>query len=190
MLMIQKALFTLGTAVLLAGCVASIPPVEVTRFHLGQEIKPGRLAFDGDSALEAIPYREAVAVALEGRGFSRTVATIRPDYIAIITPSRVSRAEARRSPFSIGIGGGTGGPVGVGVGTSIALGGKSQTVVVSRLKVQLKRVADQQIIWEGRAETQALATAPGAQPGLAAKKLAMALFADFPGESGKTIVVP
>jgi hypothetical protein len=45
-------------------------------------------------------------------------------------------------------------------------------------------------VWEGRAETQAPANAPAAQPGLAADKLASALFKDFPGESGRTITVP
>ena len=46
------------------------------------------------------------------------------------------------------------------------------------------------VVWEGRAQTEAPGNAPAAQPGLAADKLARALFQDFPGESGRTITVP
>ena len=56
--------------------------------------------------------------------------------------------------------------------------------------VQIRNRADKSVIWEGRAETEAPASAPAAQPGLAADKLAAALFKDFPGVSGQTVRVP
>jgi hypothetical protein len=54
----------------------------------------------------------------------------------------------------------------------------------------MKRASDDLVVWEGRAQTEAPNTAPAAQPGLAADKLARALFQDFPGESGRTITIP
>ena len=45
-------------------------------------------------------------------------------------------------------------------------------------------------IWDGRAQTNARANSPAIQPGLAAQKLADALFVGFPGESGTTVTLP
>jgi hypothetical protein len=52
------------------------------------------------------------------------------------------------------------------------------------------RRSDQVVIWEGTAVQAAKAGSPAAQPGIAASKLAEALFKDFPGVSGETIRVP
>jgi hypothetical protein len=52
------------------------------------------------------------------------------------------------------------------------------------------RRSDNLVIWEGRATQSADAKSPAAQPGIAASKLAEALFTDFPGDSGKTVTVP
>jgi Domain of unknown function (DUF4136) len=178
-------------AVSLGGCAATIPPVEVTRFHLGTEIAAGPVRIAGDSTLEATPYVAAVSQAMAGRGFTDVGLTKTPPlYVATVAQSRLTRAQAKRSPISIGIGGGSfGRNVGVGVGTSVGIGGGVQQIVVTRLSVQLKRASDQQAVWEGRAETEAPAKAPASQAGLAAKKLADALFWDFPGVSGTTITV-
>jgi hypothetical protein len=46
------------------------------------------------------------------------------------------------------------------------------------------------VIWEGKASQTAKAGSPAAQPGIAASKLAAAMFKDFPGVSGETIRVP
>jgi hypothetical protein len=78
---------------------------------------------------------------------------------------------------------------GLGVGIGINLSGKPKPVVATRLRVQLRNAADKRAIWEGRAETQAKEGSPAAQPGLAAGKLADALFQGFPGQSGATITV-
>lgn len=172
----------------LAGCAATIPPVEVTRFHLKQPIAGGALAIETAPTIEGATYGNAVRNGLVRHGFNEGTPA---DYTAKTTFSRLSREQARSSPFRIGIGGGSyGGGLGIGVGTSIGLGSTRREIVVTRLAVQLVRNSDKSVVWEGRAETEAPANAPAAQPGLAAQKLAEALFADFPGESGKTVLVP
>ncbi len=181
----------LATALTLGGCAASIPPVEVTRFHLGNDIQRGSVApAPGIMSLEASTYRAAVERELNRLGFP-TSSDAR--YIFTTDVSRDTRAAlARRSPISIGIGGGTGGyGGGVGLGASFGLGGsRSRETVVTRLSVQLRDRNTQSVVWEGRAETEAPSNAAAAQPGLAADKLADALFRDFPGVTGRTISVP
>lgn len=189
--------FALVFPALLAGCAATIPPVQVTRFHLGQPIPAGNVAIvplaGGDSqGLEFRTYAAAVARELGRLGYAENASGQTP-LIAELDYSRGTRTDyARRSPVTIGIGGGSfGSHVGVGVGTSFGLGGNAtRDTVITRLSVRLKSRVDSKPIWEGRAETQSPANAPSAQPGLAADKLANALFRDFPGRSGETITVP
>jgi Domain of unknown function (DUF4136) len=188
----KTRLLLLSTALALGGCAASIPPVQVTRFHLGNEITraPVALASVGTS-LERAAYDAAVARELARLGFAAGDTNAR--YIFSTDVTRDARAAApKRSPISIGIGGGTGGyGGGVGAGVSFGLGGnKSSQTVVTRLSVQLRERGGKGVVWEGRAETEAPSSAPAAQPGLAADKLATALFKDFPGDSGRTITVP
>jgi len=57
------------------------------------------------------------------------------------------------------------------------------------MQVQIKRRSDGTAIWEGRAMTEAKGQSPDASPQAAVAKLAHAMFAGFPGESGKTISV-
>jgi hypothetical protein len=45
------------------------------------------------------------------------------------------------------------------------------------------------VVWEGRARLEARDGTPYASSAAAVDKLAMALFKDFPGESGRTISV-
>lgn len=180
---------------LLPACAATIPPVEVTRFHVNGEIAPGITATgavtgqDG-SSIEFRTYALAVSRELARLGFAEGANAL---YTAEIGYARDARERlAQRSPVTIGIGGGTfGRNLGVGLGTSFGIGGNnSRQVIVTRLDVQLKRASDGAVVWEGRAQTEAPSNAPAAQPGLAADKLARALFSGFPGESGKTITVP
>jgi hypothetical protein len=177
----------------LSGCVASIPSVEVTRFHLGQSIAPGKVSIEalggGDPQnMEFRAYAAAAAKALAGAGFAMAEDTTSP-YIAVVGVSRDSRQGVqKRSPISIGVGGGTGG---FGGGASFGFGGaRAGGTVLIQMSVRLLKRADRSTIWEGRAKTQAPATSPAIQPGLAAPKLANALFKDFPGVSGATITVP
>lgn len=184
----------IGAALALGGCAASIPPVEVTRFHLNQPIAPGTVAIDtavpGVKSPEYVTYANAVSIELQQMGFA-PAAIGESAYIATIAVARDTRAAlAQRSPFSIGIGGATGGyRSGLGVGVGFNFGGRPRDVIVTELRVQMKRRAGGEVIWEGRAETEARENAPAAQPGIAAGKLAAALFKDFPGQSGHTITV-
>ncbi len=175
----------------LSGCAATIPPVEVTRFHLNQPIAPAPVAVDAGASLEAAAYGAAVKQALARIGFGEVPDGTPAAYLAKVSFERTTRAQTKQAPVSIGIGGGSfGGGLGIGVSTALGIGGGIRQIIVTRLSVQLVRSADATIVWEGRAHTTAPATAPGAQPGLAAEKLANALFRDFPGRSGQTITVP
>jgi Domain of unknown function (DUF4136) len=188
---------SLSSLVLLGGCTASIPPVEVTRFHAGPTIAPAPIALvplgGGDAqALEFRSYAAAVSKQLTSLGFSDAVDAKSP-YIAEVDYSRGTRTDyARRSPVTIGVGGGTGGGgFGIGLGTSFGIGGDgSKETVLTKLSVRIKSRLDGKPVWEGRAQTAAPSRAPSAQPGIAAEKLAAALFKGFPGLSGETITVP
>lgn len=180
----------------LAGCAATLPPVEATRFHLGQTIEPGSVAvvaIPDPKSIEMQGYVAAVEAELTRLGFTiAPVADAR--YSAGLELTRGSRPSVSngRAPVSIGIGGSTGSygsGLGLGVGFNLG-GGKSGEATVTQLAVQIKQASDGSVVWEGRARITARASSAAAQPGLAAGKLAAALFKDFPGESGRTISVP
>jgi len=177
----------------LSGCAASIPHVEVKRFYLGQQPDCGSVvieAAEGQNAanLEFGTYAAAVSRELIRLGYPLEGKAI---YRIFLGFDRAERQVAKRSPVTIGIGGGSfGGNVGIGLGTSFGVGKSTSAIIGTRMSVQMKRISDGAVVWEGRAQTEAPANAPAAQPGLAADKLSRALFQDFPGESGRTITVP
>jgi hypothetical protein len=188
----------LGALAALGACATPTPPVDVTRFHLGQAIERGTIFVEpvpgGDpSSLEFGTYAAAVATQLRGIGYVPTTDIGRALYVAVIDVQRgVRPAGPARSPVTIGVGGGTGGwggGVGGGVSFGVGGGGQGRAVIATELRVQLKRRSDGSVMWEGRARTEARESAPAAQPGLAAERLADALFQGFPGESGRTITV-
>ena len=188
----------------LAGCetTARSGPVQVTRFHLGAPLERGTLSVEaapgaGPAGLEFNAYAAAVQHELFGQGFSAPAA---PDaagqYVAVIGFDRHTReGPPRRSPFTIGIGGGGysggyGGGVGLGGGVSFPIGkSHSRDIIGTEMSVQIRRRSDGTVIWEGRAQTEADERAPAAQVDQAAGKLAHALFLGFPGESGRSITV-
>jgi len=190
--MASLALFSLG------GCMTAMAPVDVTRFHDNGVARAGTIivsaadARDTDS-LEFRTTANAVSAALGRVGYSVVGAgQSGGEYRALVTLTRetIQPGQARRSPVSVGVGGSTGSyGSGLGLGIGINLSGKPKPVVASRLSVQIRRASDNAAIWEGRAETQAKEGSPAAQPGIAAGKLADALFRDFPGKSGVTITV-
>jgi len=198
----QRSIPSFATAAVLpllllaGGCATALAPVDVTRFHSDSVAWQGSVAIvpanpaDADS-LEFRTTANAVSAALARTGF--TVRDSGPgEYEAIVGIERQTwqPGEQRRSPVSVGVGGSTGSyGSGLGLGIGIDLSGKPKPVVATSLRVQLRRAADKAAIWEGRAETQAKEGTPAAQPGLAAGKLADALFKDFPGPSGVTITV-
>ena len=183
----------------LSGCVATLNPVDVTRFHVGeqgQSIERGTImVVAGPSAdaqtLEFRSFASAVGRALQGAGYQEVRSDADAVFIAQTSFDRSIRpAGAKRSPVSVGVGGSTGrygGGLGVGIG--INLSGKPKDIVDTELKVAIRRKADNAIIWEGRAVLEAKQGTAGAQPGLVAAKLADTLFRGFPGPSGRTIRV-
>jgi hypothetical protein len=174
----------LGVA-LCAGTAVYAKPVQVTRFAATGEIVRGPAAPAAAAvSLEQSTYDAAVSRELAQAGFAAE-GTARYTYTAEVTKD-VRRDPIRRSPVTIGIGGGTGGyGGGFGIGGSFGIGssrGRDTTMIT--LFVQLRDRASGKVVWEGRAQTDS--TAPG---GERIERLAAALFRDFPGQTGRTISV-
>ena len=204
----MRALFPLlALAATLSACATPIPPVEVTRFHridAAHAISPGSVRVsvsDGSGAaspsLIDASYAAAVSQQLTALGLRSESASAAPvDYVATVVIDRATRtADQAGNGVSVGVGGSTGSygsGLGVGVGLDLTrlFSGGTREVVTTRMAVRLTRSGDALPLWEGRAETAARAGTPAAQPGLDADKLARALFASFPGQSGQTVRVP
>lgn len=190
---------------LLAGCQTSDQGrgvrqgASVTRFHQEQPIARGEIAiapFDSAQAdsLEFAQLAASVERELVRLGWRVTRDRENSEQTALIRVEQGSRAAmGSRSGVSIGIGGGTGGyrsGVGVGVGATIPVGSRSSNeIVVTELSVRIQRRSDGGVFWEGRAELEARANSPLAGRAAAVDRLAEALFRDFPGASGQTLVV-
>ncbi len=191
-----KPLAALVSIVALAGC-ATTPATRVTRFHLGDSIARGEIAVEplvpaDQGSLEYQTYASIVGAELAKIGFTEAPGLKQSEQVAVISVERGSRETlAQRSPVSVGVGGGTGGyGGGVGLGISFPIGKKrSNEIVATRLAVQIKRRSEGTVIWEGRAETEAPGGSAAADPAATVRTLAAALFKDFPGVSGKTIMV-
>ena len=170
---------------------------EVTRFHLGQPIARSTIAVEAaNPALTNTPeyrtYEDIVARQLTRLGWTVVTTVGQSEQVAIVSVQQDMRqGPPRRSPVSIGIGGGTGGwHSGVGGGVAFGVGGGGpRAVAFTGLEVRLKRRSDGSVIWEGRGQAQLPARSPAAQPAAMVERLADALFRDFPGESGRTITI-
>ena len=179
-----------------AGCTTPTAPVEVTRFHLGAPVTRGTVMVEPQPGTDAGSLEYRAYIAAVERELSRNgyrIAAERSDFTAVVGYSRGIRpsGQGRRSPVSIGIGGGGGGGgVGLGLGLGFGVGGgRGGDVIATQLRVQIKQRGSGEVVWEGRAQTEARENAPAAQPGPAADRLAAGLFKGFPGESGRTISV-
>ncbi len=187
----------LGLAAL-AGCVAPVGPVEVTRFHVAELAMLGRGAIavvpageqDGDS-LEYRSYAAAVARQLVLLGYSEAPAgAASPQLASLRIERRAWRPDRVRSPVSVGIGGSAGSyGSGVGLGIGLDLSGPPPEQVETLLSVTIKDRTSGKALWEGKASFAVRATSPLATTQLSAAKLAEALFKGFPGASGETIRV-
>jgi hypothetical protein len=174
-----------------------VPPVEVTRFFTAAPAPAGTIAVeDANNALaQSMEYRSyaaAVGQELQRLGFSEVQESGKGQYVALVALRTNLRSPVTggSAPVSVGVGGATGSyGSGVGVGIGINLGPRPKPVSVITLGVQIRRRADNIAVWEGRARTEVRAGTPAAQPGLAAAKLAAALFQGYPGQSGQTITV-
>jgi len=186
---------------LLSGCAAMTPPVDVTRFHNARvaPIVPGSITINANitddgpgRSIEYASYSAALLRELQRVGFTEARDdSENSDYVARYTLERaILTAGGARSPVSVGVGGSTGSyGSGVGLGIGINLSGPPKDKIVTDLSVRIAKRINGNVVWEGRASIEAKEGSPASQPGLAAAKLAEALFKDFPGESGTTIRV-
>ena len=191
-------LFPLLALASLSACVVPTGPVEVTRFNraaegVGYGSGSYSVAVAGDSVSEqglaVSPYVAAVAREMQRIGYAERTAN--SDVTAEVRVSTERFEPDRRSPVSVGVGGSTGSyGSGVGLGVGINLGGGPKAQVETTLSVRIVRRSDNLVIWEGKATQVAKSGSPAAQAGIAASKLAEAMFKDFPGVSGETIRVP
>jgi hypothetical protein len=195
---------SLTAAAVLAGCAttAPLPPAQAIRYHLGDvgrgsvQVTPVGTA---QPSLEYQGYARAVEAELTRNGYTVATAGTPAQYVATVAFRRANEVgPPRRSPISIGLGGGGfsgggyrgGGGVGLGGGVSFPLGGgRGRDIVASELEVVISRRADQTRVWEGRAQAAADAADPASGTDALAARLAAAAFTGFPGESGRTIEV-
>lgn len=184
-------------AVALAGCVAPVGPVEVVRFHRAGAgpLAPATImvapapGMDGAS-LEWRSYAAAVGQELQRLGYVETAAATSAQVAIVGLAREASPSGATDRPVTVGIGAGTDGhAAGVGLGIGIGLSGPAPAQVVTRLSVSIRDRASQQVVWEGRASFTVRASSPMAGTQLGAPRLAQALFRDFPGRSGETVLV-
>lgn len=188
---------TLGAGLSACATTSGPAPTEVLRFHLGEPVERGTVvlqaATDGDQ-LANQPFADAVGRQLAAVGYVQAAPGGDVQFLAIVDVRRRALEGApRRSPISIGIGGGgfsggrRGGGVGLGGGIGFPVGGGRPTQLLgTELTVTIKRRVDQSPVWEGHAQT---VQRRGELDAAAAEKLATALFTGFPGESGRTISV-
>ncbi|GGB39488.1 hypothetical protein GCM10011380_31250 [Sphingomonas metalli] len=192
-------LFALGAC----ATTSSLPPTEVIRYHLGEPLQRGTIRVEPlapagtTPSIEFKTYAAAVETQLLRNGYALPAPGAEPQLIATVSFNRANRVgPPRRSPVSIGIGGGGfsggrgGGGFGLGGGIGFPIGGGGRSAFIeSELAVTIKRRADQSPVWEGRAHNIADARRADADPAAQANILANALFTGFPGESGRTIEV-
>lgn len=198
----RNVLIVIGMAAALSGCATGPTrfPVQTTRFHFDAMTERGTIAVEpltgsGTASLEYKTYAAAVQTELLRLGYTSPAPGATPQFLATVSFSRAPRGlPPRRSPVSIGIGGGgisggRGGGVGLGGGVNFPVGGSSaREGVVTELSVRIRQGAD--AVWEGQAQSLTDSSAMDADANAVATRLARALFAGFPGESGRTIEVP
>jgi len=190
----MAALILAGSMV--SGCATTATQVEVTRFHLNQLIPRGAIRITPadpaiNDSLENKQYAAVIGQEIGAAGFRSTDAASTEQLLLFSVTRHLRAAGAPRPPVTIGVGGGTGGGgFGVGVSTSFPIGTpKARELVTYALNLRIRRAQDNAILWEGRATTEALMTTAAADPRTAIARMTRAIFADFPGESGKTIMV-
>lgn len=196
----MRNVILLTTALVMTGC-ATAPasfPTEVTRYR-ADEVGRGTIALMPDEGVDNGPEYQVYALAV-GDALAKQGYTLVPDgsksvYVAKIGFHTETRPVRERSPFSIGLGGGTwsgnrGGGVGLGGGVSFPIGrGRDREDALSMLSVKINQREGDLGVWEGRAQSRAIGVVGNAVADKLAPKLATALFTGFPGESGRTIEV-
>lgn len=197
MKLLLAAPLALGSLVSLGGCVAPTGPIEVTRFHLPDTTRLG----NGPVAVEAAPgmdsaslewrsYAAAVGQVLQRVGYQEVLAGSGTQVAEVRIERRTVQPERRTGPVNVGVGGATGSyGSGVGVGLGFDLSGRPPAMTDTLLGVVIRDRASRAVLWEGRASFSVRADSPLATTQLGAPQLAEALFRDFPGKSGETVLV-
>lgn len=148
----------------------------VTRIHLGTAIARGEVAVEPRFETQAAggvydpAFADAVAGELRKLGFAPAATPAGSEFVATVDVAvgTIAALSARTPAASVS-----------------AVTAATPDAVATQLAVQLKRRSDGSIVWEGRAQS----AARGAPNAGAVRRLATALFRDFPGESGRTINV-
>jgi hypothetical protein len=141
------------------------------------------------------PYADAVESALGDAGFTTIPGVSNARYVATVTVKQAGRG-AVRSSAPRGSANTASGPVGSGVGGMVSLpvggGGKSVIgeLVSTELTVTLTRRGESAPAWQATAVTQQVWGTRSGDPAAVARKLAGALFRNFPQASGLTMSVP
>lgn len=178
-----------------AGCTTT-PGVDVTRFHLNQPIPADSIELQAPPGIDgnSLEFRSQAAIVAADLATHGLTVPARPGisgYIGVMRAEQTSQVgQAKPSPFSIGIGGFTGGSGGgVGGGVQVPVGGARNNLIrVNSLALQIRRRSENTMIWEGRAIEE---LPSGAEAGVTAAlpRLSRALLKDFPGPSGQTVRV-
>jgi hypothetical protein len=201
---IGRGLLLLGLATGLSACATgpSRWPVQATRFHYDAMANRGTVQVEplgpGPASIEFKTYAAAVETEMLRQGYTLAPAGAKPQFVATVGFTRALKPLGpKRSPISIGIGGGGfsggggyrgGSGVGLGGGVNFPVGGGGMRQgILTELSVRIQKGPD--AIWEGQAQSMTDAGAPDADPQAVAARLAGALFQGFPGESGRTIEV-
>lgn len=191
------AILGLPLVVALGGCVAPVGPVQVTRFHVPETamLGHGPIAVEAaagmdPASLELRSFEYAVGRELQRAGYQEVPGGNGPQVAEVRLERRTFRPERNRNPVSVGLGGSTGSyGSGVGVGLGLDLSGRPPAMTETLLGVMIRDRASRKVLWEGRAEFTVRADSPLASTQLGAAQLAAALFKDFPGQSGETVLV-
>ena len=185
------------SAVTLAGCAAPafVTPVEVTRFtgDAPSQLGRGTISIAASSSLdpeslEFSLYSAELAEQLSALGYD--VVGGDAAQIAVIELDQFTNQPERRSPVSVGGSAGTGSyGSGVGLGVGINLSPPPADEIDTTVAVYIQPADGGTNLWEGRASFTATTNSEFADPSMAANRAIRALFTDFPGSSGETIVV-
>ncbi len=181
----------------LGACVAPTGPVQVTRFHVPDTamLGHGPIAVEAaagmdPASLELRSFQYAVGGELQRAGYQEVLSGTGAQIAEVRLERRTFRPERNRNPVSLGLGGSTGSyGSGVGLGVGLDLSGRPPAMTETLLGVMIRDRATRNVLWEGRAEFTVRADSPLASTQLGAAQLAAALFKDFPGRSGETVLV-
>ena len=159
---------------------------DVARFHTNQQINRGTLFIQPtDPAiannLEFRTHAESVAVEMRRQGFQTVPDAAQAQYIATLDITQTDGTTVTRPGTTVGV------PIGPAViATPVGRGPRNATERTTTIGVQIKRQADGNQVWEGRASKTANAGEQGATLTWAVPVLSEALFRDFPGKPGAT----